>query len=360
MSRRMAYRRMPHRIKEILMSHAGLFNREDDALWKEWLDFKPRNGSSLIELIKGDFRDSFKARAMFILLVPHQGWSPFHWEHETETSENYLYQSRNWIDKVPGHLVQLYAELVMAFSDAVAGSSAASEDDTFNRLLIDLLGRAPASRQEEVFRRIRLNDPTEFWEREQASGYKPLRELLQSPQIAERWKAEADEAMRGIISSELEGEKKPRHDYEAALSWYLNIVEWMVRKDELPYGRELLAAQIRFIISVADLAPTLEFSSWNVSTIYRLLEGEEYRELRHGFAQLVVLRHVENGRNFWVYNQETLQAAELMLDEWVEQDPELRERLMSLIAAGRIRLSVEASRKEAAQAAESALHDRMR
>lgn len=56
------------------------FSSEDDKAWKTWVDLKPRNEKDLIDLLSFDVRVEFKRRAIFLLLVPLNGFNKFYWK----------------------------------------------------------------------------------------------------------------------------------------------------------------------------------------------------------------------------------------------------------------------------------------
>ena len=60
----------------------NLFAPTDDIAWKNWIDYDNREEQDLRNLLKGDVRDSIKARALYLLLVYDRNCGPIYWNRE--------------------------------------------------------------------------------------------------------------------------------------------------------------------------------------------------------------------------------------------------------------------------------------
>lgn len=330
------------------------FPSETDKVWQDWVDFKGRELRDLRELIEdAEIGDEFKARALFLMLTPDLAWCPFYWTNR----RSYVRGHSLKLDGLSPDLLAYVAELVTEFyqhlKDTKRAEDVSQELNTYNYYVLTLVALLPDEQAENIFSLFEIND--------RSGHYRPLGSLFARPKVDEKWKREADLRMRQVITNELAGETCPRAEHEEALWRYANLIQPPFTGD-LPYSPSLFVEQIAFIISVAPQykggrhkGGRRLINSWQVAKIFKIIASER-PEYLYDFSRFVMTSKDED---FWVYNQETLEAAELMLGA-VSGDAELVQRLQDVFLSGQQRLVEEGRKHQEKARVEQSILERMR
>jgi hypothetical protein len=357
---------VPGPVSTMFGRYPSLFTSRDNDSWKLWVDAADRGYQDLKTLLVSSSRLSIRARALFILLAPTQGWCPFYWNDGG--SPSYLGQSADWAVNLPADLLSIYAEIVCVFCVSLrgydpstglsiggVGSLGGARDRLNNHLLALLDSDDQPTRQLLIFEMYQLLDSQVYCGMDEASGYGPFERLLWAPGVEEPWKSTADQKMAGIVDSELAGWSKPRAAHEEALGQYMYIVQSASFGEQLPYSVELFARQISYICALGDRAGEHNFDGWRMSNMLSLLSGPEYLSLRRQLIRFVLRPMKTEFLQFRVYNMGTMNAALTILAEF-GQDPVLGPRLTEAIAAGQAHMDkVAAAADRVAQANLTAL-----
>ncbi len=356
--------RPPCWVASFLEQWPDLIKDEDEQIWREWVCFKHRDFHALKDLLRADVRNGFKARALFIMLVPTLEWSPFYWSDAA--TDICLSMTHDKAESIPDDLVPFYAQMVITFCDAIGGFSpmgdgprnARAQDAylAYNRHLLLLLGRAPEAMREDIFTRYMINDPAVYQTMDESSGYNPFGDLLRS-QVDEQWKRRADSELKAIILAELRGEAAPRAAHEAALERYLCEVEFQAER--LCYSESLFASQVEFIVSLGDAAGA-NFRAWHVEDILNHLPKPLYSGLRLRLARFLLLQPHRPHYEFRVYDVRSLRVAKTLQGEFGVTDTTLAAKVDDLVEAYRARQEEAVDRQKVVKAQESAVLDRMR
>ncbi len=354
------------------------FSTKDDKVWRRWVDFRKRNKDDLIQLLSADVRDSFKRRAIFLLVVPLDEFNPIYWRGNDIGN---LYQGYDWLNSLTPELFDYTVELVVEFvkklqplhcpyskhySQRVGGVTMfRSEPDEhhdalrfYNNCICCFLERATGKQAEEIFSLFSLNDISTFSNVGDSSGYDPFGRLLYSKKIPNKWKERADDKMHEVITNELAGKTEPRAEWEDAFSCYSDIVLHAPNKSGLPYPIELFVQQLQFIANY----PRKKKGSWNfcLKDVIDLLSYSKYDELLYKIAHHVVLEEEDVTHRFSVYDEEDKENAKLLLKKFGERDEELASQIQSLLSAYEERLVEEEVVRDKAEKEEEKILAAMR
>jgi hypothetical protein len=312
-----------------------------DSTWDEWLEMNPpwkRVCRDLVELLRIDVSNNFKARAIVILLAPALKFSPFEWNSEDELDRNYLGNDRIDCTSLPQQLQLFIAQLLLVNVDAVisTGFNEKLYDTLFayNRGILQMLAILPEDEPlaGELFKRYFLNDPVAFSGMEDSSGYNPFQELMGCDNISEKYKWLADRKMQEIVRAEEEGWAAPRHHWENALKCYVCILGSNLFKKVFPYGVELFAEQVTFVLSLPNIKNRALFECHHLGKMFDILSDDSYKHLRHCIARYVVLENddVSHGM-FRVSSDEAREVSRRILEEFGTEDGALRMRIECLL-----------------------------
>lgn len=320
------------------------FPTEEDAIWKQWVDYKRRESSDLINILSSDVKNSFKKRALLILLVPSAGFNFLYWKEDIGK----FYGRPEFLKTLSLDLSICAAELISHFIEMLRPSHTGRPGNVvsggrgvtvfmqvhekhhnalcfYNECILTLLTILPEEHGEKIFSLFALNDVSSFCNMEDSSGYNPFSRLMGIDGMDERWKRKADIAMRKIVQDEIEGKSTPREKWENALSCYTRVVLMRQYYSEKGYAVELFADQLWFLLDKCR-DRTSFIAGHAIASIFKLLSGDEYKQLRHRISRLVVYDD-----DFSVYSKETRQAADQMLAEFGEMDKDLAVRLSEAI-----------------------------
>jgi hypothetical protein len=315
---------------------------EQNRLWEKWLNVNApgeREPRDLLDLLREDIKDSFKARALAILLTPDLRYSPFTWR-EKHSLKNYLFMTDLEIAKFSAPLKLFLIRLICLNVDRVLESDYDEKLSrtlfTFNKLILNLLADLDENDPyaQELFDRYLLNDPVGYWSLDEASGYNPFNYLLSDRGVPEKWKRLADNQMRERILAEEWGKAAPRHDWEKALENYASHLNYISYGKELSYGTDFFASQLEFILDRPAADEHDLIRCYNLQQTLRHIAEEKYRDLRHKLARYAVLEKESGFMSFKVYNEETTVVARQMLAEFGEEDKVLAKRLNEMLAEG--------------------------
>jgi hypothetical protein len=331
------------------------FPSEEDKTWKQWVDFKKRETRDLVELLTSEVRDSFKARALFLLLAPDKKLNSIYWNEELGR----YYRNIEFLKSLSPEMAQYAAALIKHFLSWIEKVG----DEEYRRAhrelsygILELLSLLPEGEAEALFDIFSFNDFGSPWSSiDDASGYNPLRVLLSHENVDDKWKWKAHSKMQLIIQDEIEGKKAPRAEWEHALKCYAYIITVQLH-GKLDYGISLFADQILFLISEKHYRFHL-IPNWHISTILKLLSANKYKEFRRRLVRFVILG---NGEKFSVYSSETQEAAEMMLAELGESEPELQKKLRLIIQQGAEKAAEKRKHKEETQQAAQDILAQMR
>jgi hypothetical protein len=317
------------RVKAVIKKwRKDLCPKGEDRIWSQWLDLKNRERRDLVELLTSDCKDSFKVRALLLLLLPHKDLHPFRWDFDLSCSSWHSYHGLSAV-KLEGStrdLLERAAELVVvAMQDLSERRNAVREFReelwSLNSYLLQLMVLMP-DKALQLLEYYQLNDTNSFSNMDDSSGYNPLLSLWWGD-VPEEIKVAADTEMRAVILSEAAGETTPREDWEEALPcyWY-HITIQLHRKEGLVYDAALLVSQIQFVLSLPGMKGRRLISNFHVSPLWNYLSGEQNKKLRHQFARFVLF---ENGEPFSIYDSNTHEAAVAIQTEFGTEDPEINQ-----------------------------------
>ena len=286
------------------------FPQKDDVPWKQWVDFGHREISDLRELLKEDVRDSLKARVLFLLLMPSSSCNPFYWG--SGGNLNIVPDPANFLKELSASadLLKFVLELAIEFrkilvenADLIEKKSSGGEYDTFyfycynaifqyDKYLLELLALLPAKDKELIFEIYPLIEPISYNNEDCAScgpersRYLPFERLLERTDIEKEWKYRADAKMREIILGEISGKKKPREEWEDALSCYKMILGYQPTKH---YSKRLFVKQVEFLVAQAMATARYELiGTLTLKKFFSVLTGGRYKSMRYQLAQYFV------------------------------------------------------------------------
>lgn len=317
-----------------------------DKQWNAWLNLKKeREPKDLHELLASSVRGEFKMRAITVLLSPDLKSLPFKWNGEKNSSlRNYLFISFK-LNDLSNELFRFTGKLICENIDYCIKNKKDSEIYksmfVYNRIIIEFLSLLPAEDElaKNLFARYQINDPTEYWNMDDASGYNPFFSIIYNEAVPEKWKVLADKQMRDCILAEAEGRQIPRNDWEIALPCYTQHIQMANYDGKSFYSTELLVSQIDFILGLPNIENYDKeiFSSWQIIYALKILLANDSRDLCHKLSRQAILAGKNN--HFSVFDSNSREAANLMLQEFSD-DTELVDRLNLMISEADIRLTL--------------------
>lgn len=344
---------MKNTIVSLQRFFATHFPRGEDAIWKEWVDTISRGEwNSLVSLLGSDVRDSFKKRALFLLIVPSDEFNPLYWRGTTTLKpycgERFLCALRVLSSKLLSYCADLVcdfcSELRKDFCDRPESFAERARSMTifctipdkwhevlwtYNKFILELLALLSEEEGEKLFRLYSLRDISVFSNMEDASGYSPFEQLLRSKDIAEYWKVKADLKMRNIIRAEIAGQSKPREEWEEALVCYASIINRFVWDDVPLYPLGLFESQVRFLAEYHTAEQPL-IEGWKLPKLLRALSGSDSGFRHQILHTLVVDYRKDDWRRFSVSGEGDVEVARQWMSEF-RDDRELVDRLSALV-----------------------------
>ncbi|MCA9356792.1 hypothetical protein H6784_04805 [Candidatus Nomurabacteria bacterium] len=340
-------------------------------VWSKWCAFVKNENHALLELLTNkEINDTYKARALVVLLSPNISLSPFPWANNQASAKRKLNGLLRDFDfatlsrALQKFLFQLLPLCMKATPDAdkESGHKADESVPTYHKAIIFALSVLAEDDPlaEELFQLWQPLDPVVYWNMDFASGYDQLRALLQA-RIPSSWKKKAHERMVRIILSENAGKTQPRADHEDARRCYLYQIELcIIGGRALPYAVDLLAEQVEFLIGPGDKPGARGIQVHTCKYFLNLLSEVKFLDLRRRFARYIVLGdHCEFGP-FSVHHDDEMKMARQMLEEADEEDKEMKERLGFFITQGQTRLEKKRSNRTSRKAKNNAILSQMR
>lgn len=310
--------------ESLLSQWKELFSKKDDTQWKEWVNFQQREWRDLITVLNGDFRQGFKARALFNMLVPDLNWSPIYWK-SWELEQGRFDSMQSCSDRIDFKtldlkLQQFAAHIVGQFIVRLEKEDFALKEynqftftrirSTYNDLIIHLLIALPVEHGHALFELFSLNDLEAGSNTDDCTGYNPFRALLFTPGVPYFWKVQADKQMREIIVDELSGKRKPRADWEEAIGRYADHIHGVLyeKRSADPESVRLFADQLDFLIRLPGINKRAILRSFYVDQILTLVS--ESHTLQRDIALFVVIGNCEPLK---IYDEKDLKLAKRIL-----------------------------------------------
>jgi len=336
-----------------------LFPSEEDQIWQQWVDHKKREWRDLIALLNQEAKDSFKARALYLLFVPDIKMFPFYWSGDTNVFPWSRFPDKSFLQGLSFELLDFVTDLVIKFHE-YSKTDEKYEDAwyCYQNYLLELLVLLPEEKAQRVFDQYELRDLYTWQSMDDASGYNPFERLLGNEKINLSWKVLADQKMQEIIKAETEGQHIPRTKWENAFDWYATVWGLNLYSEKFRSDIDFWAQQLEFILAYTGSQTENVFPRhYNVYKIFQILADDKYLKLRFKLALHVVFN---SDKEFKVYSQDTLRSAQIMLEQFAERDAELKVKLERAIEIGQSKLAAEAKAARSEKTNEESILAQMR
>ena len=290
-----------------LLSHSA----EDDKTWKDWVDFidsMHTGRNNLKNLLLEDVCDCFKARALFLLLVPDRSTKEFYWKKKLDSLWDDVAEI-GFPKDLSMDLSNLTSEMLQEIAVEVKNGAKKYSDPFYFycaiiRELLPFLSEEDGKKLLEVYP---LDDPKSWNDTDSDwSGYSPSYQLLRSDKISDGLKSFATDKMLEVILSE----KKNRRDWKNHLFYFARMIQTVneYAGEDRPYSIDLFARQIDFIVGLEVKGKKMI----NLSYLRKMLElFKDNDELKLKLIRFVVLK--DGGKM-------SIDAAEAMLTEAERQE----------------------------------------
>lgn len=306
---------------------------EQEQTWKEWCDLQRNpNGRNLLECLKSDFNDVFKARALCILLAPDDGYAPFYWPESTKSISTLWgeIQSGEFSEK----LLSFATDLALRSLEVVRNKNQ-DLSQSYACFLIHLLEYL---RQEDlVWSVLRALPVCDFvrpvldpWDLDGSPSVLKLFWLLMSAKIPEAWKRTQDEKVRKLIREEMSDPKNLKLAGNDAYPSYMEGVKLDLYGKSPSYSTELFASQVDFILGF-ETPGHRRFGAHTLVKFFERLSGHEYLSVRRRLVRDTIMMDRGQLGQFVVTNQEDFRLVKQALEEADPTDLELCSRLKQMI-----------------------------
>ena len=234
----------------------GLADPRDYAQWDEWLSIRDRDAKDLFDILRRvPIRPGIKARALLILLVPYLDLLDFAWDEPSRRTSDLLVTDSfrfHQIDfsRLSQDLLDFSVGVIEAIHPLLEASPHVSTRfmDGYQHYLLELmvyLHEGPA--RDRAYAKYNLRTPIVG----QNYAYEPFSHLMANPDIPAEIKAQADEAMRAIITAEESGKRLPISAFKRALTQYVWTITSLLEGDSgLKYDPSILASQMSFLLDL--------------------------------------------------------------------------------------------------------------
>jgi len=330
----------PGPFKTFIASIASLQNDETNAIWKEWIDFQPRDIRAFREVVHGRFRLEFKQRALLVLLAPHTDLVPVYLPKSFERDRI----DDDCLDDLPRELHEFAVTLIEVSLDAIdkRGTEGKNKLFDYQSCIETLFSQVSENHRERLYKRFLLRDVFAYWDMDDFSGYHPWTCMMYA-NIGEAWKRRMDADMRAIVLREMQGKAAPRAEHEDAFCFYVSKLTTMAYGKPY-YSAELYADQFAFALSLAEqpdlrgykgrtthkaLRSQYVCRGRNLQRVLRHLDRETFADLRQRLIANA-WKHDDN-RNL---HGEFLEAARQQLAEIHDSHPDIAEIIQAAIAEG--------------------------
>ena len=320
----------------------NLFLSSDDIAWEDWVNHKNREGRDLRNLLKENVRDSIKARALYLLLVYDRSHGKsIYWNRKLYP----LFGEFTFPENLSPELLNFSADMIVEFLPKIGNLRDPSDSHAFYfycNAMINLMTLLDLEESKKLLEHFPLNDY------QNVTGCKPFGMLLNDKMIPDELKSIATDSMIEIIRSE-----KRRGYYKEAIGCFASTIQLNLHSRELiPYGTDLFARQIDFLIS--QKAKKKIIDDFNVETILSIFDNEEYATFRKRFIRFVILE--DGDRKYNINDESKLNSAKNMFKEVKNsRDRKLIKALEKIISEGEIYVSRESMQKNNGQNLEQKL-----
>ena len=287
-----------------------------DGLWRKWAEGKPDEPRLLLDLLKADVDDGFKARALLVLLVPDLHLvAPFaYWGTVNPTYRNYVSLTRVELGELSPTLTRFVGELVRMFVSWLTVEDAdrlwdrnASIYDHYERAIQALLPVVGEELGMDLLAWLRIDQLMS------GGTYWPFSRLLLDPAVPQPYKVAAETEVRKHLLAEAQGTDNFYQEVGGLLMWYVAQLAIATSMSPLPYSVDLLADQVAFVTSFQPR----DFGVWTWDVVFRLiliLGDSSHAELRK-----TLLTYVADG--LWPINHLIWQRT--TLDQITKESREL-------------------------------------
>lgn len=274
--------------------------REDESIWVEWA--QRNNAEGGLNILYGEVRDAFKARAVVIHFVPCLYLAPFAVWNSTSG------RHRPSLLGIPEHLLSLALDVIEM------GACYVQSDECQRGESNDIIREALAILPEDDPRALRLFNlyhiPSHFSESSSPSGFF---NFLADKKIPKKWKYLLDATMRKMVRTTLD-EGNLLSNYQYHMESYLCA--------GIPYGLELFASQVEFVLSMPYTRKPFGLSY--LSGIKKVFCDQKYQELRRKIAKKAA-QHPKI--KLWM----GFDDGDLFLEELGDEEPELWEKVADIL-----------------------------
>jgi hypothetical protein len=313
-----------------------------DMIWNEWLE-SDKSAPSLYRLLTAKISDTYKARALAILLAPKQTFVPFAQGDYLafHSDENYLpYNDSIEFGAFSEKFRTFFVELLFLSMDTAMTLSLPYALESYNKTIIEALKvfDKNSALAERLFERFEINDIIPRSCLEGTSGYNPFQTLLYRPEIPEKWKWLATGKMEAVIRLEQSGFQRPRAPWENARGCYAHIV---MLSNHLSYSDELFAEQISYFLSFVENGIS-SLNRYHPSfSVFTRLSGKEHEDLRYRLLKKLINEKVGS---LTVNDPATAMIADGLRKEF-GKDPEILEFLATALRRYEERGIIERTKK---------------
>ncbi len=344
---------------------------EDERTWTVWATRKKDEYRYLLDLLKSDVRvrDCFKKRALFLIFALGEElksrsngfiFYDFFWKDcESAVRPCHSDSYTECLEGLNENCLAFAEKMICGYFDYLKAKQDTDHLCNYNYYLRALMRYVNSEKAEALLERYLFNDVQPYSSMEDASGYNPFIELMLDRGISGDIKKKADDKMRQIVLSEVNGESRPRAPWENAYGRYKDIVMFSVFGGNPHYGIDLFADQLNFLLDYDYAYDHPIIASYEVLSVLNLLSGDEYKDLRYKITEHVMS---ERGK-FFVYDLGSLTAAEAMLNECGQSryaNNELLAQIEAVIENGKKRLDEERLNKAKEESATNDLFGKMR
>ena len=282
-----------------------LFTPKDNIAWVNWINHEKREEQDLKNLLSRDVRDSIKARALYLLLVYDRNCGDIYWNRKLYA----LFGEITFPEILSPRLLNFTANMIVEFFPKISDLREPSDNHAFYfycNAMINLMTLLEIEESKMLLEHFPLNDYQT--KSEESTECKPFSMLINDKLVPDQLKSIATNRM---IETMLQL-KKEHGSYDKMLNNFANTILLNLHsKDLIPYGTDLFAKQIDFLIRERSRKKII--NDFNVGTILSIFDSEEYMELRKRFIKFVVL---ENGNQRYNANDDAeLNTARRMLSE---------------------------------------------
>ncbi len=317
-----------------------VMSAEDDKTWNAWLKTAP-NWQEAIHIIRGKYKESFKARILLITLTPDFAWLPFPL-FATDSEITCLGKRCDLLEGLLGQpLLEFAADAILIYKKAYSvhihnhpkpkWQHSKQIIQGFNKSILELLALLnDLERKRALFNQFSL---TSIFPVQIELPYSPFTELLYDPRIADEWKELADREIREIVKHQAHGHKDLRKKGEYAPRCYAQILARHFHS-EVGYSSDLFASQLEFFIPFLDCDGQRLLQWKDIPFILSCLPSSKKVMLTQTLARAMLTPPKDLAvayRPFEVGYEESINLARRMLEVLDSEDETLKKKLRATI-----------------------------